>query len=170
VSNGLGEVTSAAAQLLVVGAPGRDPAAANVSVAAGGNASFSVAASGDALRYQWLRDNVAIIGATGTSYTTPTVLSDNGARFSVLVYNGAGLLFSQAAPLTVTAPAAMRYHASSVAAGQRGPRPTNRSHQPHAVDTTAPWWPFVSMAPTGRGHHRVRPRLIVAHTPPRATR
>ena len=70
---------------------------------AGSNASFSVAASGDALRYQWLRDNVAIVGATGTSYTTPTVLGDNGARFSVLVYNSAGLLFSQPATLTVTA-------------------------------------------------------------------
>ena len=68
---------------------------ASTSVVAGGNASFSVAASGDALRYQWLRDSVAITGATGTSYTTPTVLGDNGARFSVLVYNSAGLLFSQ---------------------------------------------------------------------------
>ena len=104
VSNALGEVTSAAAQLLVVGAPAVTLQPASVSVTAGSSASFSVAASGDALRYQWLRDNVAIVGATGTSYTTPTVLGDNGARFSVLVYNSAGLLFSQAATLTVTAP------------------------------------------------------------------
>jgi len=104
VSNGLGEVTSAAAQLLLVGAPALTAQPANISVVAGSNASFSVGASGDALRYQWLRDSVAISGATGASYTTATVLGDNGARFSVLVYNSAGLLFSQAATLTVTAP------------------------------------------------------------------
>jgi Tol biopolymer transport system component len=103
VSNALGEVTSAAAQLLVVGAPAVTLQPASVSVAAGSSATFSVAASGDALRYQWLRDSVAIAGATGASYTTPAVLGDNGARFSALVYNSAGLLFSQVATLTVTA-------------------------------------------------------------------
>jgi len=103
VSNALGEVTSDAAQLLVVGSPAVSAQPASVSVVAGANATFSVVATGDALRYQWLRDSVAIGGATGASYTTTTVLGDNGARFSVLVYNSAGLLFSQAATLTVTA-------------------------------------------------------------------
>ena len=80
VSNGLGEVTSAAAQLLVVGAPALTLQPANVSVTAGSNASFSVAASGDALRYQWTRNNVAIAGATGTSYTTPRSRWPTAAR------------------------------------------------------------------------------------------
>ena len=131
VSNGLGEVTSAAARLLLVGAPTLTTQPANASVVAGSNASFSVAASGDALRYQWLRDSVAIIGATGTSYTTATVLGDNGARFSVLVYNGAGLAFSQAATLTVTAPPALSVTtlasvrlASAAAANNRSINPT----------------------------------------------
>ena len=45
--------------------------------------------SGEALRFQWLRDHVEIPGATLASYTTPTLaLADSGAVFSVIVYSG----------------------------------------------------------------------------------
>lgn len=104
VGNGLGSVTSNAAILTVLGVPtiGAQPVA--TTAVAGDTASFSVAATGAGLRYQWLRNNVAIAGATQASYTTLALTeADNGAVFSVLVYNGAGVVFSSGAALTVTA-------------------------------------------------------------------
>ena len=83
VSNGLGEATSAAAQLIVVGAPAITTQPASTSVAAGGTASFSVVATGDALRYQWLRDGEPIEGATGESYRVSS--ADAGTALSVQV-------------------------------------------------------------------------------------
>ena len=79
------------------------PAAATVT--AGQTATFSVVASGTApLTYQWQKNNVAITGATGASYTTPaTTTTDNGANFRVVVTNGTGSATSNAALLTVNA-------------------------------------------------------------------
>jgi len=104
VSNGAGSIVSDAAQLIVVGAPAitTQPVAATASV--GGTATFSVVASGDALRYQWTRNQVAIAGATAASHTTPALTpADNGALYGVVVYNGAGVVLAQSASLTVTA-------------------------------------------------------------------
>jgi hypothetical protein len=60
VNNPLNSVTSDPATLVVLGAPviGSSPAAANVT--AGQSATFTVAVSGSALRYQWTRNAVAI--------------------------------------------------------------------------------------------------------------
>jgi hypothetical protein len=79
---------------------------ANQSVTAGQNSTFTVAATGSApLAYQWRKNNVAISGATSTSYTTPpTTSSDNGAQFAVVVSNAAGSVTSNAATLTVASP------------------------------------------------------------------
>jgi alpha-tubulin suppressor-like RCC1 family protein len=104
LSNSLGSVTSSAAALTVVGAPliATQPAAASVSE--GQAATFSVSASGNGLRYQWTLNGVAIVGATAGSYTTPaTTPADNGGVYGVLVYNGAGIVFSQGAVLSVAA-------------------------------------------------------------------
>src|SRR5579862_6741800 len=62
------------------------------SVTAGQTASFSVIASGTPpLTYQWQKNGVAIIGANGATYTTPsTVDSDDGSQFNVTVKNAAG--------------------------------------------------------------------------------
>jgi Regulator of chromosome condensation (RCC1) repeat/Immunoglobulin I-set domain/ZU5 domain len=104
ISNGAGIVTSLPATLILVGAPviTTQPAAASVIEAS--TATFSVTATGAALRYQWLRNGVMVAGATGSSHTTlATALADSGSVYSVLVYNGAGLVLSQPAVLTVTA-------------------------------------------------------------------
>jgi hypothetical protein len=104
VSNSLGGVTSNAASLTVVGAPAISTQPANVSASEGGTATFSVSATGANLCYQWTLNSVGIGGATSASYTTPTLsLADNGGVYGVLVYNGAGLIFSQGAVLTVIA-------------------------------------------------------------------
>jgi Immunoglobulin I-set domain/NHL repeat len=102
VSNGAGAITSSAAQLLVVGAPLVTMPPGNASGVVGGTARFTVTASGDLLRFQWARNGIAIDGATSASYTTPALsLADNGAVYAVIVYNGAGLVTSAGAVLTV---------------------------------------------------------------------
>lgn len=103
VGNALNSVTSNAAALIVVGAPVITAQPAATTASAGATATFSVTAQGPALRYQWLRNSVAIAGATSSSYTTPVLTSgDSGAVYAVVVYNTAGTVFSNAAVLTVT--------------------------------------------------------------------
>jgi plastocyanin len=76
---------------------------ANVTVAPGQSASFSVTARGQELLYQWYRNGVAIAGATGAAMTTgPAAPEDNGAQFSVTVYNTLARVTSANATLTVT--------------------------------------------------------------------
>ncbi len=105
ISNAAGTVTSANAPLILIGAPSITAQPQSVSVAQGQPATFAVVAVGDALRYQWQKNNAAIPGATNPAYTTePAQASDNGAVYSVIVYNNAGLVFSSGALLTVVAP------------------------------------------------------------------
>ncbi len=102
VTNSLSSVTSQAAQLILLGAPviKQDPAA--LTAAEGNTATFSVAADGSNLHYQWLRNGTQIPGANDASYTTPLLVAANtGAVYSVMIYNGAGLVTSQGAVLTV---------------------------------------------------------------------
>jgi len=71
----------------------------------GDTATFSVVATGGGLTYQWYhKTNAAISGATGSSYTTPTLtLADDGATFYVIVDNACGVsVTSGTATLTVT--------------------------------------------------------------------
>ncbi len=100
-----GSVTSREATLAVTAvAPGIASAPADVSVAAGASAGFSVTASGSApISYQWLRDGTPIDGATGSHYELdPAQLADDGAHFSVTVTNAAGSATSREALLSVT--------------------------------------------------------------------
>ncbi|GGA40037.1 beta-1,3-glucanase family protein [Dyella nitratireducens] len=74
----------------------------NQSVTIGRTATFSVAASGSSLAYQWYKNGTAITGATSASYTTPgTTYADNTASFTVTVTNAAGSVTSSAATLSV---------------------------------------------------------------------
>jgi sugar lactone lactonase YvrE len=76
-------------------------------VAAGGTATFTVAASGADLAYQWQRDGKDIAGATASTYTLANVQAgDSGASFTVVVKNGGGSVTSRAAVLTVLPPVA----------------------------------------------------------------
>lgn len=64
--------------------------------------TFTVAATGTApLSYQWSKNGIAIAGATGATYTTPTVaLSDSGSSFKVTVSNSSTSATSNTATLT----------------------------------------------------------------------
>ena len=81
----------------------------NATVKAGETATFTIAASGTDLTYQWQIDRndgngwVNIDGATATSYTTSTVdISCNGFKYQCVVSNSAGTDTSNTAVLTVT--------------------------------------------------------------------
>ena len=81
----------------------------NATVKAGETATFTIAASGTDLIYQWKIDRndgngwVNIDGATAASYTTSTVdISCNGFKYQCVVSNSAGTDTSNTAVLTVT--------------------------------------------------------------------
>lgn len=88
-------------------APGISSQPSSQSILAGATAVFSVSATGTApLSYQWRKNGTEIAGANSASYTTPAMtMSDNGARFSVVVANSVGSVTSSDATLTVTAAA-----------------------------------------------------------------
>jgi len=81
---------------------GVQPASQTVPV--GRSVTFSVSATGSGtLKYQWQRNGTDIAGATNSSYTlTSPALSDNGAKYRVIVSNASGSATSNAATLTVT--------------------------------------------------------------------
>ncbi|MBA4388326.1 MAG: hypothetical protein C0404_10120 [Verrucomicrobia bacterium] len=73
-----------------------------VTVAAGATATFTAAATGGTVAYQWKKNGADITGATGESYTTPAVTkADNDCRFSVVASNAAGRVRSVDALLTI---------------------------------------------------------------------
>jgi alpha-tubulin suppressor-like RCC1 family protein len=75
-----------------------------VTVADGQAASFTVAARGDALRFQWQKNGVNVAGATAATLSIATVaLTDTGARYRVVVSNAGGEVSSSEVALTVTA-------------------------------------------------------------------
>jgi beta-galactosidase len=75
-----------------------------LSVPEGSTATFSVAASGSALSYQWRKGSSDVAGAVGTSFTTSAnALTNSGDVYSVVVSNSGGSVTSAAAVLTVSA-------------------------------------------------------------------
>ncbi|MBV9746513.1 MAG: immunoglobulin domain-containing protein, partial [Acidobacteriia bacterium] len=83
----------------------------SITVIAGQTATFSVAASGSGLSYQWqskapgASSFTNIAAGTGTSYTTPaTQVSNSGTQFQCVVQNSGGSVISSAATLTVQPP------------------------------------------------------------------
>lgn len=122
VSNDKDTVTSSDATLTVLGPPVITAQPAAQTVAVGATAAFSVTATGTSPTYQWRRNGVAVANATAASYTTPaTVATDDGAVYSVDIGNGAGIVSSADAALTVTAvPAVVTSPASqNVAVAER---------------------------------------------------
>lgn len=75
---------------------------ANVTVAEGATATFTVAVAPTSAPLQWFRNGLPIAGATSASYTTPPVTAaDNGANFYAVATLDAPV-GSNAATLTVT--------------------------------------------------------------------
>src|SRR5262249_35042446 len=76
----------------------------NANVVAGKNAQFRFRAKGRRLYYQWLKNDVPILGATSSKLTIRKVtLADNGARIWAIVTNGRRTVATWHARLTVRA-------------------------------------------------------------------
>lgn len=104
ISNAEGAVTSSEGTLTVKGPPVLTTQPVAVTAAVGAAASFTVAATGDSLSYQWLRDEAPIQGANSATYSLSAVTAaDDGAVFRALVINPAGFVSSAPATLTVNA-------------------------------------------------------------------
>ncbi|HEY9153775.1 MAG TPA: immunoglobulin domain-containing protein, partial [Opitutaceae bacterium] len=70
-------------------------------VTAGSSVTFSVAATGTPLSYQWQKGGVAIAGATSSSFIIASTSAGDAGSYTVVVSNSAGNVTSIAATLTV---------------------------------------------------------------------
>jgi len=139
-TNGSGATTSGIATLTVTApsAPAFTTQPASITITAGQNAPFTVAASGaptPTLQWQLSTDNGGtwgnITGETGTTYTALNVaLANNGRQFRAVVSNSAGVVNSGAAVLTVTA-------ASPVTITTTSPLPDATVNTPYSVSLAA---------------------------------
>jgi hypothetical protein len=78
------------------------------SASIGQSASFSVAAIGSGLAYQWRRNGTPIAGATDSSMVIARVASADAGSYTVAVSNPSGSAVSQAAALSVLSSPASR--------------------------------------------------------------
>jgi len=106
VTNPAGSSVSNQATLTILAAPVIATQPQGFSVTVGGNAAFTVVASGAApLSYQWQLGGVAISGATSATYTISNVQMSAAGSYAVVVTNMISSVTSSAATLTVTASA-----------------------------------------------------------------
>ena len=78
---------------------------ASTTVAPGSNANLSVQATGTgALRYQWRRDGVALVGATAATLPIAAATAASAGDYTVIVSDANGPLTSRLARLTVETP------------------------------------------------------------------
>lgn len=98
---------SSVAMLTVNSAPSITTQPVSTSVCTSSSASFSVAATGTNLTFQWRKNGVNIAGAVNQSYSIPSVQSTDAASYDVVVSGGSGLcatsFTSNAATLTLKA-------------------------------------------------------------------
>ncbi len=106
VSNSAGGVYSGAAEMTVIGKPVITQKPADVTVIEGQTAEFTVAATGENLRYQWYTKIgsgawSAMTGQTSDTLTVTALLKNNGRLYRCRVINDAGGVYSGYAALTV---------------------------------------------------------------------
>jgi uncharacterized protein (TIGR02145 family)/uncharacterized repeat protein (TIGR02543 family) len=106
ISNSKGTVTSSAAILSVsnnIIPPSIVTQPSNQAVIEGQPATFSVAANGTDLTYQWQKDTVSIPNATSTSFSiSSAAYADSGSKYRCVVSNTKGSVTSSFALLSVT--------------------------------------------------------------------
>ena len=102
VTNGTGEATSSGASLTVTSLPSITVQPVGSTVDWGRSWTVSVTATGtEPLGYQWRKDGVVIIDATGASLTISNVTPADAGAYSVAISNSAGTVISSGAPLSV---------------------------------------------------------------------
>ena len=76
-----------------------------MSLSLNSNATFNVTATGSSLTYQWYKNNIAISGATSSSYTKNNISFGDSGSYTVVVNGTCGSVSSSPAYLTVSMPA-----------------------------------------------------------------
>jgi hypothetical protein len=94
-------VTSTAATLTVSSATVITSNPSNQTLCQGANATFTVAATGGSLTYQWRKNGVNIVGATSTNYLIASVGAAEAGSYDCVVTSACGTQTSTAAILTV---------------------------------------------------------------------
>jgi len=140
ITNSAGSVTSSVAMLTVGTPPSISQQPSSVTVVQGQNATFTVAAGGDApLNYQWRFNGALAGGGTSSNYTITGATTGNAGSYDVVVSNSYGSLTSVVAQLTVLVPPSI----SSQPTNQTVIAGSNASFQVNASGT-APlsyqWW------------------------------
>jgi hypothetical protein len=111
-------VTSNVAALTVDQAPVIGTQPTNQTVCSGSNVSFTVAATGVGLTYQWYRNgSIAISGATTNTLTINNATSSNAGQYHVVVNSSCGTtVTSNTVTLTVNTPPAITVQPGSLTA------------------------------------------------------
>jgi hypothetical protein len=105
VTNSVGSVTSAVAQLTVLVPPSISIQPTNQAALTGASTSFSVNADGtQPLSYQWLFNAAPLAGATNNTLSLTNVHSNQAGAYSAVVTNTAGSITSVVAILTILVP------------------------------------------------------------------
>jgi hypothetical protein len=108
VSNSAGNVTSSVASLTVNAAQSAAPVFTqdpdSQTVGPGSSVTFTGAASGTGVTYQWNKDGVAIAGATSASLTLPSVQAGDAGNYTLTATNTAGNATSGIATLVIDTP------------------------------------------------------------------
>lgn len=133
-TNSHGTATSEAAVLTVAVKPVIVSHPSGLMRSPGESASFTVVAEGvPPPAFQWMKSGKPIPGATGSTFTIPAVSSSDSGSYSVSATNPSGVVTSNTAQLTITAPPYIVTHpqgltrvrgqsaAFSVTAGGMGP-------------------------------------------------
>ncbi len=107
---------SNAATLIVNVSPSITTQPVSLNQCEGTNATFSVAATGAGLTYQWRKGAVNIAGATNASYTINNIAPADGGIFRVVITGTCGSLTSNAATLTVNRAPAITVQPAAVSA------------------------------------------------------
>ena len=111
-----GSVTSSNASLSICIIPSITTQPASLTRSTGTSASFSVAASGSGLTYQWNKNGTQISGALTSSYTISNIGSGDAGNYSVVVTGECGVpVTSNAAALTVCTAPLITSHPVSIA-------------------------------------------------------
>ena len=85
VSNSCGTATSTAVALTVNALPAITTQPSSQAACTGGSVTFSVAATGGGLTYQWRKDGNPIASATNNSYTINSVAASDAGTYTVVV-------------------------------------------------------------------------------------
>lgn len=103
VSNGCGFSTTSSTATLTVGNTAITTQPVAQAVCAGASASFTVAATGSSLTYQWRKGGVNISGANAASYTINSVAAGDAGNYDVVVAGSCGTVTSNTVSLSVNA-------------------------------------------------------------------